>query len=59
MTKSRTKSADAVRLHYERSVRPMYDQHVHPTRAHARLLLDGTQPLDTLVERVLSALAVR
>jgi uridine kinase len=54
----RGRQAEAVRLHYERSVRPMYDEHVHPTRAHARLVLDGAQPLETLVEQALAALAI-
>ena len=53
----RGRSEEAVRLHYQRSVRPMYDAHVHPTRAHARLLLDATQSLDILVARVLQELA--
>ncbi|MDH4037522.1 MAG: uridine kinase [Candidatus Krumholzibacteria bacterium] len=55
----RGREADAVRQHYQRSVRPMYDRHVHPTRAYARLLLDATQPLEALVEKTLAALAVR
>lgn len=54
--RERGRSAPAVALHYERSVRPMYDLHVHPTRQHAHVLLDGTVPLDELTRRVLAAL---
>ncbi|HEU4365265.1 MAG TPA: uridine kinase [Candidatus Krumholzibacteria bacterium] len=53
--RERGRSRDAVRMQYERTVRPMYDRHVHPTRAHARLVLDATQPLETLAGRVLVA----
>jgi uridine kinase len=52
----RGREAEAVRRHYERSVRPMYDAHVHPTRTHARLLLDAGEPLETLVARTLAVL---
>jgi uridine kinase len=52
----RGRSPDAVRHHYQRSVRPMYDRHVHPTRVHARLVLDATQPLDALATQVLAVI---
>ena len=52
--RERGRSADAVRSHYQRSVRPMYDLHVDPTRAHARWVLDATQPLESLVASLLS-----
>jgi uridine kinase len=52
----RGRQADAVLLHYERSVRPMYDRYVHPTRAHARLTLDATRSLEELTEEVLKSL---
>jgi uridine kinase len=55
----RGRQAEAVRQHYERSVRPMYDRHVHPTRVHARFVLDGAQPLEALVEQALAALSIR
>lgn len=58
-TRERGRSSDAVRMQYERTVRPMYDRHVHPTRAHARLVLDATQPLETLAGRVLAAVTTR
>jgi uridine kinase len=40
---------------YESSVRPMYDLHVHPTRAHAHLLLDARAPIEMLAARVVRA----
>lgn len=55
--RERGRSADAVRLHYQRSVRPMYDLHVDPTRAHAALVLDASRRLDDLAGRVLALVA--
>lgn len=55
----RGRSEEAVRRHYQRSVRPRYDAHVHPTRAHARLVLDATRPLDALAAQVLALVSVR
>jgi uridine kinase len=55
--RERSRSRTAVVYFYERSVRPMYDLHVEPTRAHARLVLDATLPLESLAERVLALLA--
>ncbi len=54
-TRERGRSRSAVVDQYERTVRPNYDRFVHPTRKHARLVLDATLPLETLVERVLEA----
>lgn len=55
--RERGRSPGAVRLQYERTVRPMYDLHVHPTRAHAGLVLDATRPIEDLAENVLAAVA--
>lgn len=44
---------------YESSVRPMYDLHVHPTRAHAHLVLDARAPIDMLAARVVRAVQDR
>ncbi|HEX5131514.1 MAG TPA: AAA family ATPase [Candidatus Krumholzibacteria bacterium] len=54
--RERGRSRTAVVYQYERTVRPMYDLHVHPTRQHARLVLDASEPLDALVERLLAAI---
>ena len=52
----RGRSQTTVRLLYEEKVRPMYDRHVHPTRAHADISLDGRRPLATLVQQVRDSL---
>ncbi|HXV14552.1 MAG TPA: AAA family ATPase [Candidatus Krumholzibacteria bacterium] len=48
-----------VTAQYERVVRPMYEQHVAPTRSHAHLVLDGRASLVQLTESVMDALAPR
>lgn len=40
--------------HYESTVKPMYIQYVAPTRQYADVLLDGTKPVSTSVEWILS-----
>jgi uridine kinase len=50
----RGRSPDAVAQHYERSVRPMYDRHVHPTRHNAASIIDATLAIDAVAERVLA-----
>jgi uridine kinase len=38
---------------YVRTVRPMHQDWVAPSRAHADLVVDGTEPIDQTVEQVL------
>ena len=52
----RSRSRTAVVYHYERSVRPMYDLHIHPTREHATLVLDARAPADLLAARILRSI---
>jgi uridine kinase len=52
----RTRSRTSVVYHYERSVRPMYDQHVHPTREHATLVLDARAPAELLASRIMRSI---
>lgn len=52
----RSRSRTAVVYHYERSVRPMYDQHIHPTREHATLVLDARAPADLLAARIMRSI---
>ena len=54
--RERGRHPDAVRAHYERDVQPMFDRHVRPTAQWAMLSLSGTEPTETLVERVQAAL---
>ena len=57
--RERTRSRTAVVYHYERSVRPMYDQHIHPTRQHATLVLDARASSEQLAARILRSLEAR
>jgi uridine kinase len=57
--RERGRSEAAVALFYRRTVQPMYDLHVHPTRHHAHVILDGTLPLDELTRQVLARLVPR
>ena len=41
---------------YEATVRPMHEAYVAPSRAHADLVLSGTEPLADLVDAVLAIL---
>lgn len=52
----RSRSRTAVVYHYERSVRPMYDQHIHPTREHATLVLDARAPSELLASRIMRSI---
>jgi uridine kinase len=46
-----------VTAQYELQVRPMYDRHVEPTRAHAQLVLDGRSDIDQLTARIIDELS--
>ena len=54
--RERTRTRTAVVYHYERSVRPMYDRHIHPTREHATLVLDARAPAELLAARVMRSI---
>jgi uridine kinase len=54
-TAERGRTRTEVVYRYENSVRPMYDLHVHPTREHARLVLDARAPSEMLAARVVRA----
>jgi uridine kinase len=58
-TRERGRSRTAVVYMYERTVRPMCDQHIHPTREHATLLLDGRASPEQLAARILRFLDAR
>jgi uridine kinase len=55
-TAERGRTPESVRLQYARTVRPMYERYVLPTRAYADLVLDGTRPVREMVDRVLEGL---
>lgn len=54
--RERSRTRTTVVYQYERSVRPMYDLHIHPTREHATLVLDARASAPQLAARVLRAL---
>lgn len=56
-TKDRGRTVDSVIQQYVRSVRPMHDQHVEPTKAFADLVLNGTTPLDRAIEQIEALIA--
>jgi len=57
--RERGRSRTSVIYHYERSVRPMYDAHIHPTREHATLVLDARANPEHLAARVMRAIENR
>jgi uridine kinase len=55
-TRERGRTRTTVVYQYERSVRPMYDLHIHPTRQHATMVLDARASADQLAARVLRSI---
>ena len=51
----RGRDPDAVRSQYARTVRPMFERHVLPTRRHAEMILRGDESIDRLVSLVIGA----
>jgi len=56
-TRERGRSRSSVEDQYERTVRPMYDRYVDATRRYADLVLDASQPLDSLAGQVLARIS--
>jgi uridine kinase len=52
-TTARGQTLDYVLDQYEQTVKPMHDQYVAPSAAHADIVLNGTRPVDGLVSVVL------
>lgn len=50
----RGRTTDAILTQYELTVRPMHEAFVAPSRAHANLVLNGTQAIGELVAQVLA-----
>lgn len=55
----RGRSMQSVLAQYEATVRPMHDSAVEPSRAHAHLEVDGTEPVAQLRDLVVSRLPAR
>lgn len=58
-TVERGRTPESVRLQYETTVRPSSISFVRPCRAHADLVIEGTEALDWKVEQVLAELRRR
>jgi len=48
----RGRTAEQVFDQYQRTVRPMHERYVEPSRVHATLELDGTLPVDLLLDEL-------
>jgi len=55
-TRERGRSAAEVGVQYQRDVEPMYELHVHPTRKHADLTIDGERSPDELATAIIESL---
>jgi uridine kinase len=58
-TMERGRSAESVRVQYEKTVRPSSISYVRPSAVHADLTIDGTAALDWKVEQVLAEMRKR
>jgi uridine kinase len=52
----RGRTPESVATQYAATVRPMAEKYVRPSVRHAGLVLDGTKPMDRLLEQVLAEL---
>ena len=52
-TAQRGRTRESVLAQYEATVRPMAEEYILPTSAHANIVLDGQAPLEDLAEAVL------
>ncbi len=48
----RGRSPESVRQQFEATVRPMFHEHVEPTREHAHVVLSGVDPAPSMADRV-------
>lgn len=55
----RGREVEEILAQYERTVRPMHEQYVAPSRAHADLVVDGTTTTRSMVASVLGLLGLR
>ncbi len=58
-THERGRTEASVREQYESTARPMAEQYVHPSAVHANLTVDGTEPPEQNVARVIHELECR
>ena len=54
--RERDRTPESVLEQYEHTVRPMYKQHVEPTRTRAELVIDGLAPVAKSTRRILALL---
>ena len=57
--RERGRSEESVRAQYEATVRPMCEKYVTPSREHAELVLNGTDPVKQSVLKLLTVIAER
>lgn len=55
-TSERGRTIESVMRQYHETVKPMYEEHVHPTRHLADLLMHGEDSVESLTDRVLDML---
>lgn len=53
-TIERGRTVDSVRAQYEADVRPNFELHVQPTQKNAHLIVNGLDPVDELIGKVLA-----
>ncbi len=54
--RERGRTEQSVRSQYLNKVIPMYERYVHPTRDYAELTLNGVEPVESLVDKIRTAL---
>ncbi len=52
-TKERGRTIDAIKLQFEETVKPMFDQYIRPKAKFADILLDGEQPISKSMEKLI------
>ncbi len=57
--RERGRTEESIRRQWECNVRPMYERHVLPTRAHATLIVDGEEPVAASAAAILAVLRPR
>ena len=54
--RERGRTEESVRTQYAETVQPNHDRFVQPSKRHAGLILDGSEPIDRSVERLMEAI---
>ena len=54
-TKERGRSVEAIKLQFEQTVKPMFDQYIKPKAQFADIVLDGEQPISNSMHKLTSS----